>query len=130
MKVTPRDRMQQIKKDIRPWFRGFVASRPQPNNPTFVNYLFLIRREKDEPYFLSGTSLSSGGVKLLIKNVNSSDNPGAPKTTFFRECVSEGKVPTQEEILSELVLVVSGLEAPEGEMIQPTAEAKDIVLPG
>ena len=75
---------------------------------------FLIRREKDESYFSSGTSLSRGGVKLLVKNVNSSDNSGAPKTTFFNECVSEGRVPTQEDILSELVLVVSGLEAPEG----------------
>ena len=82
MKFTPRDRMEQIEKDVRPWFQGFVTSRPRPNNPTFVNYLFLIRREKDESYFSSGTSLSRGGVKLLVKNVNSSDNPGAPKTFF------------------------------------------------
>src|SRR5712691_6436617 len=110
MKATPADRMEQIRKDVRPWFQGFVASRPQPNNRTFVNYLFLIRKEKDNSYFSSGTSLSRGGVKLLVKNVNSSDNPGAPKTVFFRECVSEGRVPTQEDILSELVLVVSGLK--------------------
>jgi hypothetical protein len=32
-----------------------------------------------------------------------------------RECVSEGRVPTQEDILSELVLVVSGLKGPEVE---------------
>ena len=71
--------------------------------------------------------LSRGGIKLLVKNVNSSDNPGAPKTAFFSECVSEGRVPTQEEILSDLVLVASGLKAPEVE-IQPIAEAKDTVL--
>ncbi len=121
MKVTPGERMEQIKKDVKPWFRGFVASRPRPNNPTFVNYLFLIRKVMDESYFSSGTSLSSSGVKLLVKNVNSSDNPGAPKTVFFRECVSEGRVPTQKEILSELVLVASGLEVPETETTQLTA---------
>jgi hypothetical protein len=119
MKVTPRDRMEQIRKDVKPWFGGFVASRPRPNNSTFVNYLFLIRREKDETYFSSGTSLSSRGVKLFVNTVN--DKPGAPKTVFFRECVSGGSVPTQEDILFELVLVVSGLKAPEVETIQPLA---------
>jgi hypothetical protein len=119
MKVTPRERLEQIRKDEKTWFRGFLASRRRPNNPTFVNYLFLIRREKDESYFSSGTSLSSGGVKLLVNKVN--DNPSAPKTVFFRECVSEGRVPTQEEILSELVLVASGLKAPETETTQLTA---------
>ncbi len=99
MKNTPQDRMEQIRKDIRPWFQGFVASRPKSNNPTFVKYLFLIRRKEDESHFLRGTSLSNSGVKLLVKKVNSSDNPGAPKTAFFRECVSDGRVPTQEEIL-------------------------------
>jgi hypothetical protein len=127
MKSTPRERLEQIRKDVRPWFRGFVASCPRPNNPTFVNYLFLIRRKKDESYFSSGTALSRNGVKLLIQKVNSSDDPGTPKTALFSEFVSEGKVPTQEDILSELVLVVSGLEAPEAKMTQPTAGAKGIV---
>jgi len=119
--------MEQIRKDVEPWFGGFVASRPRPNSSTFVNYLFLVRTQKDESYFSSGTSLSTGGVKLLVNKVN--DNPSAPKTVFFRECVSEGRVPTQEDILSELVLVVSGLKAPEIEMIQPIPKAKDIVSP-
>jgi hypothetical protein len=119
--------MEQIRKDLRPWFRGFVASCPRPNNPTFVNYLFLIRRKKDESYFSSGTALLPSGVKLLIQEVNSSDNPGRPKTALFREVVSRGKVPTQESILSELVLVVSGLEPPEAEITQPTVGAKGIV---
>ncbi|PYS84656.1 MAG: hypothetical protein DMF70_05195 [Acidobacteria bacterium] len=125
MSSTPGDRMEQIKRDVRPWFRGFVTSRPRPNNPTFVNYLFLIRSAENESYFSSGTSLYRRGVKLLVNKVN--DNPSAPKTVFFLECVSEGRVPTQEEILSELVLVASGLKAPEVE-IQPIAEAKDTVL--
>ncbi len=128
MKSTPSERMEQIRKNVRPWFRGFVASCPRPNNPTFVNYLFLIRRKKDESYFSSGTALSPSGVKLLIQIVNSSDNPGTPKTALFSKFVSDGKVPTQEDILSELVLVVSGLEAPEAKMTQPSAVTKDSVL--
>lgn len=111
MKSTPRDRIDQIKKDLKPWFHGFIPSRPKPNNPTFVNYLFLIRRENDQSYFSSATALSRSGVKQLVANVNGSNSPGAPKAAFFPECLSGGGVPTQEQILSELVLTVSGLKA-------------------
>jgi len=101
--------MQQIRKDLKPWFKGFIPSCPKGNNPTFVNYLFLARREEDTSYFKTPL-LSLGGVKRLIDEINS--NPNAPKAALFSQVVSEGTIPSQEELLSELVLVVSGLESP------------------
>lgn len=109
MKVTPGDRMEQIRRDLKPWFQGFIPSCPRLNNQTFVNYLFLVRREKDTSYVKA--PLSRRGVKLLIEQINKSDDPKAPKTAFFSQVVSED-VPTQEKLLSELVLLASGLEPP------------------
>ena len=96
--------------DLKPWFEGFMPSCPRPNNRTFVNYLFLGRRENDTTYFRA--PLSRRGVQLLIEQINKSDDPGTPKTAFFSQIASEGGVPTQEKLLSELVLLVSGLEPP------------------
>jgi len=112
MKSTPDDRMEQMGRDLKLWFQGFIPSRPRENNPTFVNYLFLVRREKDTSYFKA--PLSDRGVKLLIEQINKT--PNAPKTAFFSQVVNQGSVPTQEKLLSELVLIVSGLRAPEIEM--------------
>lgn len=111
MKVTAGYRMSRIKMDLKPWFKGFILSCPRPNNPTFVNFLFLGRREKDTVYFSS--PLSRRGIQLLIEQINKSDDSGAPKTAFFSQIASEGGVPTQEKLLSELVLLVSGLEPPQ-----------------
>jgi hypothetical protein len=110
MKVTTGDRMGRIKMDLKPWFRGFMPSCPRPNNRTFVNFLFLGRRVKDTTYLKA--PLFRKGVQLLIEQLNKSDDPGAPKTAFFSQIASEGGVPTQEKLLSELVLLASGLEPP------------------
>jgi hypothetical protein len=133
MKATPANRMEQIRTDLRPWFQGFILSHNQPNNPTFVNFLFLVRRDKETSYFK--TPLSPKGVKLLIEQINNSDDPRAPKTALFSQVASEGRVPTQEELLSELVLVVSGLVSPkikesDGQQTTLNDSAKIGALPG
>jgi len=112
IKSTPVHRMEQIKRDIKPWFQGF-KSYHRENDRTYVNYLVLLRREEDIAHFSSSIELSDRSARLLIKKVNSSNESKAPKTALFSEVVNEGKVPTQKEILSELVLVVAGLELPE-----------------
>lgn len=110
MKATPGDRMEQIRRDLKPWFQGFIPSCRQPSS-TFVKYLFLVREAKDTLYFDRAPS-SPSGVKMLIEKLNKSDDPKAPKTAFFSRVASEGGVSTQEKLLSELVLLVSGLEPP------------------
>jgi hypothetical protein len=98
MKVTTGDRMERIKMDLKPWFKGFMLSCPRPNNRTFVNHLFLGRREKDTAYFK--VPLSTKGIQLLIEQVNKSDDPSAPRIALFSQIASEGGVPTQERLLS------------------------------
>jgi hypothetical protein len=127
MKVTTGDRMGRIKMDLKPWFKGFMPSCPRPNNPTFVNYLFLGRREKDTTYFKA--PLSRRGVQLLIEQINKSDDAGAPKTAFFSQIASEGGVPTQEKLLSELVLLVSGLEPPKVSGLEPPKVKEAVANP-
>jgi len=102
MEATPEERMVRIKKDLVLWFSGFHCCYAE-HSKTKVEYLFLSRYE-GERVPRSFTNLKA--VRAFIKG-RSDENLGT-RTTLFTDLVS--RVPTQEEIVRELSLLVAGLK--------------------
>lgn len=107
MDSTPAERMAEIQKDMKPWFKGF---RPyyRENGNTYVNWLFLTQSE-DISFLPLGSHLStSPGVKKLIDGLGG----GATKVALLSELLGDAGVPTEKDMASELTLLSAGLSSP------------------
>jgi len=80
--------------------------RESKGKDTYVNYLFLSRKE-DVSLFPAGKYLPQGAN--MIKQLISAMDSNAPKTALFSLRDDGSEVPVQTDIVSELSLRVAGL---------------------
>jgi len=104
MESTPGQRMEGIRNDLKPWFKGFKCYYRE-NDKTYVQWLFLAQSE--DISFLPATSTLSGlaAVKSLIGGLGE----GAPKTILFSDISG---VPSPNDMITSLALLTSGLKLP------------------
>jgi hypothetical protein len=104
---TTKDRIEQIKKDMKPYFKEHRVYYREGSN-TYVHYLFFLRNADDISRLPSGAHLPLN--KKIVNQLVAGMDPGGPKTALLTSLVDE--VPSESQIISELARFASGLEAP------------------
>jgi hypothetical protein len=106
---TPGNRTEQIAADIKLWFREHQIYHRAKSN-TYVHYSFLLRKKDDKSHLrqVPHLSLDKEPNERVVKKYIEELNSKALKTALFSDLV--GKVPSDEDIISELALLSAGLE--------------------
>ncbi|HEX8652217.1 MAG TPA: hypothetical protein VF708_15355 [Pyrinomonadaceae bacterium] len=107
---TPEPRIEQIKRDIKPWLKDFQPYYSKyDRKKTHVDYLFLFREKDALPKPEDSYFPDIPAVRKAIKKINTSIEPKSPKAVLFSDLIG-GEAPTEEEIISRLTLLAVGLK--------------------
>ena len=101
------NRIEQIKKDMKPYFKEHKVYYREGSN-TYVHYLFFLKNADDISRVPSGSHLPRN--KKIVNQMIAGMDAGGPKTALLTTLVDE--VPSESQIISELAKLASGLEAP------------------
>lgn len=104
---TTKDRIEQIRKDMKPYFKEHKVYYREGSN-TFVHYLFFLKNADDISRLPSGSHLPLN-KKIVNQLIAGMDTEG-PKTALLTTLVDE--VPSESQIISYLAKLASGLQAP------------------
>jgi hypothetical protein len=104
---TTKDRIEQIKKDMKAYFKEHKVYYHEGSN-TFVHYLFFLKNTDDISRLPSGSHLPLN--KKIVNQLIAGMDTDGPKTALLTSLVDE--VPSESQIISELARFASGLEAP------------------
>jgi hypothetical protein len=97
------ERIKQFKADIKPWFK-FVKPYYKEDSRTYIRSLFLSRINLDS-YLPSGTMTTD---ERMTKAIAAADG----KFSIERFSRKDNKVPSEEEMVSDLALFATGLKTP------------------
>lgn len=104
---TTKDRIEQIKKDMKPYFKEAKEYYREGSN-TYVHYLFFLKNANDISRVPSGSHLPLN--KKIVNQLIAGMDSSGPKTALLTTLVDE--VPSESQIISELARLASGLKAP------------------
>jgi ABC-type cobalt transport system substrate-binding protein len=103
---TTKDRIEQIKKDMKPYFKEHKVYYRE-GSTTYVHYLFFLKNAGDISRLPSGSHLPLN--KKIVNQLIAGMDTGGPKTALLTTLVAE--VPSESQIISGLARLASGLEA-------------------
>jgi hypothetical protein len=107
-----KSRIDQIRKNISPWFKDFQPYYPKNDRKkTHIDYLFLFRERNALPKPSDSYFPNAAAVRKAIKEINTSIEPQSRKVILFSD-LEGGEAPSEEGIISQLSLRAVGLKPP------------------